>query len=85
MESLYKSFDNNDDEGFKAVHSKDTIRVMQDNNGIIGYDEYFKSVPDSLNLNGQTGKKILSCVLFSALPQMERLLKWAIIKHQVLI
>ncbi len=42
--AFIKSFNNNEDAGFKAVHSKDIIRVMQDNNGIIGYDEYFKPV-----------------------------------------
>ena len=52
-----KSFNNNDDGGFKAVHSKDIIRVTQDNNGIIGYDEYFKSVPDSLKSKWANWKK----------------------------
>jgi len=36
-----ESFSNNNQEGFKAVHSKDVIRVMQDDNMIWGYDQYF--------------------------------------------
>ena len=36
-----ESFSNNNQEGFKAVHSKDVIRVMQDENTIWGYDQYF--------------------------------------------
>lgn len=52
-----QSFNNNDDEGFKGVHSKDIIRVMQDNNAIIGYDEYFKVVPDSLKSKWSNWKK----------------------------
>ncbi len=35
------SFSNNNQEGFKAVHSKDVIRVMRDDNTIWGYDQYF--------------------------------------------
>lgn len=43
-----QSFNNRDDEGFKAVHSKDVIRVIQDDSKIIGYNEYFKPVADSI-------------------------------------
>jgi ketosteroid isomerase-like protein len=43
-----KAFNNRDDEGFKAVHSKEVIRVSQDDNQVIGYEEYFKPVPDSV-------------------------------------
>ena len=43
-----KSFNKGDDEGFKAVHSKDVIRVNQDGKKISGYDQYFKKVPDSV-------------------------------------
>ena len=43
-----KSFNSGDDEGFKAVHSKEVMRVLQDGNRIMGYDEYFKKVPDSI-------------------------------------
>lgn len=52
-----QSFNNNDDAGFKAVHSKDIIRVTQDNSSIIGYDEYFKPVPDSLKSKWPNRKK----------------------------
>jgi ketosteroid isomerase-like protein len=43
-----RTFNNDDDEGFKAVHSKDVIRVNQDGKQISGYDQYFKKVPDSI-------------------------------------
>ncbi|GHM99736.1 hypothetical protein WSM22_12260 [Cytophagales bacterium WSM2-2] len=43
-----KSFNSRDDDGFQAVHSKDVFRVLQDDNWIQGYDEYFKKVPDSI-------------------------------------
>ena len=36
-----ETFSNNNQEGFKAVHSKDIIRVMQDDKTIWGYDQYF--------------------------------------------
>jgi len=36
-----ESFSNNNQEGFKAVHSKDVIRVMRDDKTIWGYDQYF--------------------------------------------
>ena len=41
------AFNNNDDEAFSAVHSKDVIRVSQDDSRIFGYSEYFKKIPDS--------------------------------------
>ena len=41
-----QSFNNQDDEGFAAVHSKDVIRVVQDANQIQGFDQYFRKVPD---------------------------------------
>ena len=41
------AFNNHDDEAFSAVHSKDVIRVLQDQNQVFGYDEYFKKIPDS--------------------------------------
>ena len=43
-----KAFNNNDNEAFSAVHSKEVVRVSQDDNQIIGYTEYFKKVPDSV-------------------------------------
>lgn len=42
------SFNSSDDDGFKAVHSRDVIRVSQDSKEILGYDQYFKKMPDSL-------------------------------------
>jgi ketosteroid isomerase-like protein len=43
-----KAFNNNDDMEFKRVHSPDVIRVMQDNNQILGFGDYFRKPPDSL-------------------------------------
>lgn len=40
-------FETGDDDGFSAVHSKEVIRVSQDDKHIFGYDEYFRKVPDS--------------------------------------
>lgn len=45
-----KTFNNRDDEGFKSVHSKDVIRVDQDGKQIIGYEQYFRKVPDSVKV-----------------------------------
>jgi len=54
-----KAFNNRDDEGFKAVHSKEVIRVSQDDNQVIGYKEYFKPVPDSVKAKwGQWKREI---------------------------
>jgi len=36
-----ETFSNNNQDGFKAVHSKDVIRVMRDDKTIWGYDQYF--------------------------------------------
>lgn len=43
-----KAFNGRDNEAFSAVHSKDVIRVLQDDNTLMGYDEYFQKVPDSI-------------------------------------
>jgi len=54
-----KTFNNGDDEGFKAVHSKDVIRVNQDGKQISGYDQYFRTVPDSIKARwGKWSKNI---------------------------
>ena len=54
-----KTFNNGDDEGFKAVHSKDVIRVNQDGKQISGYDQYFRTVPDSIKAKrGKWSKNI---------------------------
>lgn len=52
-----KSFNSDDDEGFKAVHSKDIMRVIQDNNTILGYEEYFKKQPDSVKTKWAVWKR----------------------------
>jgi len=43
-----QSFNNRDDQGFAAVHSKEVIRVVQDANLIQGFDQYFRKVPDNV-------------------------------------
>jgi len=43
-----KGFSTSNNELFSSVHSKDVMRVMQDNENIIGYEEYFRPVPDSI-------------------------------------
>ncbi len=52
-----QSFNNDDDETFKSVHSKDVIRVIRDNNTILDYEGYFKPVPDSLKAKWGSWKK----------------------------
>lgn len=37
------SFNNLDADGFMAVHSKEMIRVVQDNNQIYGFDQYYRN------------------------------------------
>ena len=51
------AFGNGDDELFRSVHSKDVIRVMQDDKQIIGYENYFKKVPDSVKAKWSDWKK----------------------------
>ena len=51
------SFNSGDDEGFKAVHSKDVIRVSQDSKQVFGYDQYFKKMPDSIKAKWGIWKK----------------------------
>jgi len=52
-----KAFNNNDNEAFSAVHSKEVVRVSQDDNQIIGYNEYFKKVPDSVKAKWKDWKR----------------------------
>jgi hypothetical protein len=52
-----QSYNNDHDEGFKAVHSKDVIRVSQDENILMGYDQYFRTVPDSIKARRANKKK----------------------------
>jgi ketosteroid isomerase-like protein len=56
-EPFIKSFNSGDDESFKAVHSKDIIRVIQGDSRIIGYDEYFQKQPDSIKAKWGSWKK----------------------------
>ena len=51
------AFNNNDNEAFSSVHSKDLIRVTQDDKMIIGYDQYFKKLPDSVRRAWSDWKK----------------------------
>ena len=52
-----QSFGSGDDQTFRSVHSKDVIRVMQDDKEIIGYEKYFKKVPDSIKAKWGDWKK----------------------------
>lgn len=52
-----RSFRNGDEEQFKSVHSRDVVRVIQDEGQIFGYDEYFKKIPDSLRVKWVNWKK----------------------------
>ncbi|HEV8508005.1 MAG TPA: nuclear transport factor 2 family protein [Chitinophagaceae bacterium] len=52
-----KAFNNDDNEAFKAVHSKEVARVIQDDNRILAYDEYFRKVPDSEKAKWANWKK----------------------------
>jgi ketosteroid isomerase-like protein len=51
------AFNNNDDQAFSAVHSKEVIRVIQDNNQVMGYNQYFKKIPDSIKAKWSAWKK----------------------------
>ena len=51
------SFISGNDEDFKAVHSKDVIRVSQDSKQVFGYDQYFKKMPDSIKVKWGRWKK----------------------------
>jgi len=52
-----ESFNKSDDETFSSVHSKEIIRVMQDDKQIIGFDQYFKKIPDSVKGKWASWKK----------------------------
>jgi ketosteroid isomerase-like protein len=52
-----KAFNSGDNEAFSAVHSKDVIRVIQDNNQVMGYDQYFQKIPDSIKTKWDDWKK----------------------------
>ena len=42
-----KTFNNDDHEDFKKVHSRELIRVMSDDNQVLGYQDYLRPVDDS--------------------------------------
>ena len=71
------AFNNDDDAGFKAVHSKEVIRVERDANHIFGFDQYFKKVPDSVKAKWGKQKKILSSASYIVLLPMIRLFQAA--------
>ena len=52
-----QAFNNSDNEAFSAVHSKDVTRVLQDNNQLMGYDQYFRKIPDSTKAKWSAWKK----------------------------
>jgi ketosteroid isomerase-like protein len=54
-----QSFNSGDYEKFSSVHSKDVIRVTQDNKQISGYAEYFKKQPDSIKAKRAVWKRNL--------------------------
>ncbi len=60
-EQVWKPFikaiisDNN--EKLSAVHSKEVTRVIQDDNQILGYNEYFKKIPDSIKAKWKDWKR----------------------------
>ncbi|HLG39806.1 MAG TPA: hypothetical protein VI461_09065 [Chitinophagaceae bacterium] len=51
------SFSNGDGEKFKSVHSKDVIRVTQDDRKILGYDQYFPKTSDTVKAKWGNWKK----------------------------
>jgi ketosteroid isomerase-like protein len=52
-----RAFNNDDNEAFRAVHSKEVIRVIQDDDRVLGYGEYFKKIPDSTKAKWSNWKK----------------------------
>ena len=52
-----EAFNTGDDESFSNVHSKEIIRVIQDDNQIIGFEQYFKKIPDSAKAKWSSWKK----------------------------
>ncbi len=58
--TFIQSYDNDDDAGFRSVHSKDIVRVSQDENILFGYDQYFRTVPDSIKAKRPKRKKSIA-------------------------
>lgn len=49
-----KTFNNDDNEGFRKVHSPELISVMSDDNQVLDYEDYLRPVDDSTKV--QRGK-----------------------------
>jgi len=52
-----EAFNSGNDEAFSAVHSKEVTRVIQDDNRLMDYEQYFKKVPDSIKAKWKDWKK----------------------------
>lgn len=52
-----RSFNSDDNKGFRDVHSKEMIRVIQDGKDIFGYEQYFREMPDSVKARRSDWKK----------------------------
>ena len=52
-----EAFNSSNDQAFSAVHSKEVIRVLQDDNRLMEYEQYFRKVPDSLKAKWKDWKK----------------------------
>lgn len=48
------AFNSNDAAGFMAVHSKDVVRAIRDNNQVLDFDEYARATSDG-NQRAKTG------------------------------
>ena len=55
--TFIRSFGSSDEDLFRSVHSKDVVRVIQDDGEIFGYDQYFRKIPDSLKAKWANWKK----------------------------
>ena len=67
-----KAFNNDDNEAFKAVHSREVIRVIQDDDRLLVYDEYFKKVPDSVKAKWSDWKKNIELRFIQRLASKDR-------------
>ncbi len=52
-----RAFNSDDNEAFKSVHSKDVVRVIQDDNYLMDYNQYFQKIPDSTKAKWADWKK----------------------------
>jgi hypothetical protein len=78
MEAFYKIAQQRTMRVFKAARSREIIRVIQDDNRIIGYDEYLQK--HSIKTKWISWKKNMSCGLYNVSPATIKPLKWDIIK-----